>query len=178
MDTLPIDVIASNLIKECLVTAETAQDLRGACHRLENFQSTEIVDHVVFGDGETQPTNELLQHALTHSPILPEFCIYQPLEVEPESLEFFLEHDGAALGNTSLSIQLNTRKLLNQVASADGIKSPLSDNSAVLLFSILNPNHCSLPLSFRRHQQNLAQLDYLSCTAKGSECYKPWKNGS
>jgi hypothetical protein len=137
----PVDVIASNLIKELLVTAETAQDLRSACHRLEKFQSTEIVDHIVFGDEETQPKNVLLQHRLTPSEILPDFCIYQPLDLEPEYFEFLLEHDGIAFGNTRLFIQLNIKKLLDQVASADGTDSPLSDNSAVLLFLKPNLNH-------------------------------------
>ncbi len=137
----PVDIVASNLIKECLVNAETAEDLRGACHKLEKFQSTEIVDHIVFEDEETQPTNVLLQHRLTPSPILPEFCIYQPLDVEPGYFEFLLEHDGAALGNTLLCVQLNTRKIFDQVASADGTESLLSENSAVLLFLKQNPNH-------------------------------------
>ena len=129
----PIDVIASNLIKESLATAETAQDLRAACHRLEKMESTEIVDHMVFGDEETEPTNVLLEHRLTPSMISPELCIYQPAEVEQEYDEFPVIHDGTTLGNTSLSVQLNTRKLLGHVASADGFKSLLSNDSAVLL---------------------------------------------
>ena len=119
----PIDCIAANLIKENLATAETAVDLREACNRLEKLPSTEIVD----------PRGVLLEHRLSPSPNLEMFAIYEPKEFEDDYYEYILKHDETLLGKTSFSVQLNRRKLFDQVFAADGSESILSDSHAVFL---------------------------------------------
>jgi hypothetical protein len=137
----PLDIVASNVIKESLVTAETAMDLRGACHRLEKLDSTQIIDHIEFGDEESQITQVLNEHRLTPSQRSQELAIYEPIHVEPDYFEFPLQHDGVTLGDTLLYVQLNTRKLFDQIISAHGAESLLSDNHAVLLGLEAQPGH-------------------------------------
>ncbi len=101
-----------------LATAETAVDLRAPRHRLEKLPSTEIVD----------PRGVLPQHMMSPSPNSAIYAHYEPHDNEEDYFEHKLMHDDILLGNKSLSVQLNSRKLFDQVFAADGSESVLSDN--------------------------------------------------
>ena len=128
-------MIASNLIKEMLVTAVTANDLQAATHRLEKLESTQIVDHIAFSDEGSSLTHVLYEHRLTPSQYLPDLAIYSPTESEDDYIRYYLAHDGLTLGNATIYIHLNTRKLVEQVVyatrAAIGSQSFLHDNHAV-----------------------------------------------